>query len=367
MPAPSTPLASDPTTATQPPSATDDHAHDHLHDHTHDHPPARDEADANGHGHDHHGHHHGQHHNHNHSAIGGHHHLPASFDRAFAIGIALNTAFVIAETIYGLRANSLSLVADAGHNLGDVLGLAMAWAATVLARRQPTERRTYGLRRFSVLAAMGNAGVLLVTVGAIAWEAILRLRHPDTVATTTVMVVATLGIAINLITALGFMRGKNDDLNIRGAFLHMLGDAATSAGVVVAALLIALTGRDWIDPIVSLIISALIAWSTWSLARDSVNLALDAVPKHIDPAAVRAHLARLDGVTEVHDLHIWAMSTTDVALTAHLLRPCGCNEDAVLADATRTLAKDFGIGHVTLQLERGLVEFPCGQAVPGAL
>jgi cobalt-zinc-cadmium efflux system protein len=318
-----------------------DHSHDQAHDHTHDHA---------------------------HSHVGGHHHhLPASFDRAFAIGIALNTAFVIAETIYGLRANSLSLVADAGHNLGDVLGLAMAWAATVLARRQPTERRTYGLRRFSVLAAMGNAGVLLVTVGAIAWEAIQRLRHPDTVATTTVMVVATIGIAINLVTALGFMRGKNDDLNIRGAFLHMLGDAATSAGVVVAALLIALTGRNWIDPIVSLIISALIAWSTWSLARDSVNLALDAVPKHIDPAAVRALLARLDGVTDVHDLHIWAMSTTDVALTAHLLRPCGCNEDAMIASATRTLAKDFGIGHVTLQLERGLIEFPCEQALPGAL
>jgi cobalt-zinc-cadmium efflux system protein len=358
MPVPSPTLTTDspPVTST---SAPHDHAHDHEHDHDHDH--------DHDHAHEH-GHSHGHNHDHKHSAIGGHHHhLPASFDRAFAIGITLNTLFVIAETIYGLRANSLSLVADAGHNLGDVLGLAMAWAATALARRQPTERRTYGLRRFSVLAAMANAGVLLVTVGAIAWEAIQRLRHPDTVATTTVMVVATLGIAINLITALGFMRGKNDDLNIRGAFLHMLGDAATSAGVVVAALLIALTGRDWIDPVVSLVISALIAWSTWSLARDSVNLALDAVPKHIDPAAVRAHLARLDGVTEVHDLHIWAMSTTDVALTAHLLRPCGCNDDAVISDATRTLAKDFGIGHVTLQIERGLVEFPCGQALPGAL
>ncbi len=323
------------------------HAHDLGHEHT-----------------DAHTHEHG----HSHSTVGGgHHHLPANFDRAFAVGITLNTFFVLAETFYGLRAHSLALVADAGHNLGDVLGLVLAWAGTVLARRVPTERRTYGLRRFSVLAAMGNAGVLLVTVGAIAVEAIQRLREPATISTATVVVVASIGIVINLATALGFHRGRHHDLNIRGAFLHMLGDAAISAGVVAAALLIFATGLLWIDPMVSLVIAALIAWSTWALARDSVNLALDAVPANIDPAAVRAHLLALDGVTDVHDLHIWAMSTTDVALTAHLQRPCGCGEDALLVNATKHLAEHFGIGHVTLQLERGHVEYPCDLAKPGAV
>ena len=310
---------------------------------------------------------HDHHHGHSHANGGHHHHLPATFDRAFAIGITLNTLFVLAETFYGLRAHSLALVADAGHNLGDVLGLVLAWAGTVLARRQPTARRTYGLRRFSVLAAMGNAGVLLITVGAIALEAIQRLREPTAVSTTTVVVVATVGIIINLATALGFLRGRQGDLNIRGAFLHMIGDAAISAGVVVAALVIYATGLLWIDPLVSLIIAILIAWSTWSLARDSVNLALDAVPENIDPAAVRATLLALDGVTEVHDLHIWAMSTTDVALTAHLQRPCACGEDGLLANATRQLAHDFGIGHVTLQLERGHAAYPCDRAQPGAV
>ncbi len=313
------------------------------------------------------GHDHAHAHNHHSPGAGGHHHLPAAFDRAFAVGIALNTSFVLAEAFFGLRAHSLALIADAGHNLGDVLGLVLAWAGTVLARRQPTERRTYGLRRFSVLAAMGNAGVLLVTVGAIAVEAIQRLREPTTVSTTTVVVVASVGIVINLVTALGFLRGRAQDLNIRGAFLHMMGDAAISAGVVVAALVIFATGLLWIDPLVSLVIAILIAWSTWSLARDSINLALDAVPASIDPAAVRAKLLSLDGVTEVHDLHIWAMSTTDVALTAHLQRPCACGEDALLADATRQLAHDFGIGHVTLQLERGHAAYPCDRAKPGAV
>jgi len=214
---------------------------------------------------------------------------------------------------------------------------------------------------------MGNAGVLLITVGAIAVEAIQRLREPTPVATTTVAVVASIGIVINLATALGFLHGREQDLNIRGAFLHMMGDAAISAGVVIAALVVYATGRLWIDPLVSLLIAVLIAWSTWSLARDSLNLALDAVPENIDPAAVRAKLLALDGVTEVHDLHIWAMSTTDVALTAHLQRPCACGEDALLANATRQLSHDFGIGHVTLQLERGHADYPCDRAQPGAL
>src|SRR5690349_9205054 len=265
------------------------------------------------HGHDHgdHGHAHGHDHGHAGHSHAGHAHAPASFDRAFAIGVGLNVAFVVAEVGFGLRTNSLALISDAGHNLGDVLGLVLAWAGTVLARRGPTPRRTYGLRRFSILAAMANAGLLLVAVGAISVEAVDRLRHPAPVAGGIVSIVALVGIVINLGTALGFMRGRAHDLNIRGAFLHMLGDAGASAGVVVAGLLIRATGLLWIDPIVSLLLAAAILWSTWGLAKDSVNLALDAVPAGIDPLEVDAALRGLEGVVEVHDLHIWGMSTTD--------------------------------------------------------
>jgi len=312
------------------------------------------------HAHAHSGHDHGHHHGHDH----GHQHAPASFDRAFAIGVALNVAFVLAEFVFGLRAHSLALVSDAGHNLSDVLGLSLAWAGTILARRGPTPRRTYGMRRFSILAALANAGFLLIAVGAITVEAIARLYHPEPVAGRSVMLVAGIGIVINTGTALAFMRGRHGDLNIRGAFLHMLGDAAASAGVVVTGLLIALTGQMWLDPLVSLLLVALILWSTWGLARDSMNLALDAVPPGIDPDQVSAVLRELDGVMEVHDLHIWGMSTTDVALTAHLVRPCGGNEDAVLAEATRQLRARFGIQHATIQLERGLAIHPCELAAP---
>jgi len=293
--------------------------------------------------------------------------VPANFDRAFAIGVALNVAFVVAEVVFGLRTQSLALIADAGHNLGDVLGLVLAWAGTVLARRQPTPRRTYGLRRFSILAAIANAGLLLIAVGAIIVEAVERLRHPAPVAGGIVSVVATVGIVINLGTALAFMRGRDRDLNIRGAFLHMLGDAAASAGVVVAGLLIGATGLLWIDPVVSLLLAALITWSTWGLASDSVNLALDAVPAGIDPLEVDAMLRGLEGVVEVHDLHIWGMSTTDVALTAHLIRPCHGGEDALLATATRELRDRFGIAHATLQVEEGLAIHPCDLATPGSV
>jgi cobalt-zinc-cadmium efflux system protein len=313
------------------------------------------------HAHDHHDHSHDQH-----GLPGqhGHLHVPASFDRAFAIGVGLNVAFVLAEFVFGLRAHSLALVSDAGHNLSDVLGLSLAWAGSVLARRGPTPRRTYGLRRFSILAALGNAGFLLVAVGAITVEAIARFYHPQPVASGSVMLVAGIGIVINAGTALAFMRGRHGDLNIRGAFLHMLGDAAASAGVVVTGLLLSLTGWLWLDPAVSLLLVALILWSTWGLARDSLDLALDAVPPGIDPDAVAAALRELDGVMEVHDLHIWGMSTTDVALTAHLVRPCGGNEDAVLAEATRQLHLRFGIAHATIQLERGLAIHPCELAAP---
>ena len=319
--------------------------------------------DAHAHGHDHadgHAHAH-QHDGHSHA------HAPASFDRAFAIGVGLNLAFVVAEVLFGLRTHSLALIADAGHNLGDVLGLVLAWAGVVLARRQPTPRRTYGMRRFSILAAIANAGILLIAVGAIIVEALERLRHPAPIAGGLVSVVAGIGIVINLGTALAFMRGREHDLNIRGAFLHMLGDAAASAGVVVAGLLIVATGLLWIDPLVSLLLAALIMWSTWGLARDSVNLALDAVPAGIDPLEVEAMLRNLEGVVEVHDLHIWGMSTTDVALTAHLIRPCHGGEDALLATATRQLRERFGIAHATLQVEQGLAIHPCGLAAPGTV
>jgi cobalt-zinc-cadmium efflux system protein len=308
---------------------TDDHPHDH-HDHSHHH----------------------------------HHHGPANFDRAFAVGVGLNVAFVLAEVLFGVRAHSLALVSDAGHNLSDVLGLSLAWAGSLLARRGPTLRRTYGLRRFSILAAIGNAGFLLIAVGAIIVEAVARLYHPEPVATGSVMIVAGIGIVINASTAVGFLRGREGDLNVRGAFLHMLGDAAASTGVVVAGLLIAITGWLWLDPVVSLLLAALITWSTWSLAKDSLELALDAVPPGIDPSEVGELLRQLDGVVEVHDLHIWGMSTTDVALTAHLVRPCGGGEDAVLAAATHALRSRFGIAHATIQLERGLAVHPCELADP---
>ncbi|MBC7673009.1 MAG: cation transporter [Polaromonas sp.] len=307
-------------------------------------------------------------HDHSHGGGGhGHHHVPSAFDRAFAIGVALNLIFVVVEVGYGLHAHSLALTADAGHNLGDVLGLLLAWAGSVLARRGPTPRRTYGLRRVSILAAIANAGFLLIAVGAITVEAVSRLRHPSPVASGTVMIVAAIGIVINVGTALGFMRGRDSDINIRGAFLHMMGDAAASAAVVVAGLVIGLTGWLWLDPAVSLLLVALITWASWGLAKDSMNLAMDAVPRGIDPAAVQDLLMSLDAVVEIHDLHIWGMSTTDVALTAHLVRCQSGGEDALIASACRQLRDRFGIAHATLQLERGLAAHPCELAEPSVV
>lgn len=320
--------------------------------HAHAHPHASPNAHA-GHAHDASG------------RGGAHQHAPANFDRAFAIGVGLNLAFVLAEAIFGLRAHSLALLADAGHNLSDVLGLALAWAASVLARREPTPRFTYGLRRFSILAAVANAGMLLIAVGAIAIEAIQRFRHPAPVASATVMIVAAIGIVINVGTALGFRSGRDADLNVRGAFLHMISDAVASAGVVVTGMLLLVTGWLWLDPAVSLVLVALITWSTWGLARQSLDLALDAVPAGIDYDAVHALLSSRDGVVEVHDLHIWGMSTTDVALTAHLVRPCGGGEDALLAEVAALLRTRFGIAHATIQLEQGLAVHSCELAAPG--
>ena len=293
-----------------------------------------------------------------------HDHAPGAFDRAFAIGVCLNLGFVIVETVYGIRAHSLALVADAGHNLSDVLGLVLAWVASVLARRRPTPRRTYGMRRSSVLAALGNAVLLLIAIGGIAWEAVQRFLTPAPIEATTVIWVATVGIVVNTVTAWLFMAGRKGDLNIKGAYLHMAADAGVSAGVVVTGLAIRATGWVWLDPTISLVIVAVILAGTWGLLRDSVNLAMDAVPDGIDEAAVKLHLASLPGVTEVHDLHIWGMSTTHAALTAHLVKPDIQDEDHLIAQTCRELHDRFGIEHATLQIERARGAPPCALAPP---
>jgi len=276
--------------------------------------------------------------------------------RAFAIGVALNTLFVAVEVAAGFWANSMALLADAGHNLSDVLALLMAWGATVLARRAPSARRTYGLRKGTVLASLANAVFLLLAIGAIVSEAVRRIAHPDTVAAGTVMITAGVGIVINTATALFFMRGSKSDLNVRGAFLHMASDAVVSAAVVAGAAVIALTRLQWIDPALSLGIAVVIVVGTWGLLRDSVNLALDGAPREIDVAEVRAWLAAQPGVEEIHDLHIWAMSTTETALTAHIIRPPARLEDGDDADrflhaTCEALSRKFNIGHATLQVE----------------
>lgn len=322
-------------------------AHSHAdHDHGHDHASGTKADSHGGHGH------------------AGHQHAtpPAGFDRAFALGSALNAAFVTGEFAFGWVAHSVALMADAAHNLGDVLGLLLAWWAVSLGRRLPTRQRTYGLGRSSIMASLTNAVVLLVGVGGITLEAISRLLQgvpADAVGSQTVMVVAAVGIAINGITAWMFARGRKGDLNVRGAFLHMAADAAVSAGVVLGGLAIYLTGWGWIDPVVSLLIAALILVSTWGLLRDSLNLALDKVPEHIDSERILARLTALPGVSEVHDLHIWALSTTETALTVHLVRPGGQLDDAFLHQVQEMLQADFGIGHATLQVERGDHGKPC--------
>ena len=298
---------------------------------------------AHGHG--------GDGHDHGHSHGAGHSHAPADFGKAFAIGIALNIVYVAIEAGYGFFGNSLALLADAGHNLSDVLGLAIAWGAAILSKRRPTHRFTYGLRSSSILAALFNAVFLLVAVGAIAVEAVRRFNDPQPVAGTTVMVVAGIGIVINTVTALLFASGRKGDLNIRGAFLHMAADAAVSVGVVLAGLVIGFTGWNWLDPVTSLAIVAVILWSTWGLLRDSVSMSLDAVPPSIDRNEVETHLKGLPGVQHLHDLHIWSMSTTEVALTAHLVRPGARLEDGFLRDAAGSLKDRFGVCHATLQVE----------------
>ena len=347
----------------------DGHAHTVAHDPVHDATPAA-QGNHDGHshaepgqsGHLHTGHSHDDHaghdcgHDHGHGGLFGHHHVhtPASYGRAFAIGIALNLVYVIGEAAWGVRSHALSLLADAGHNLSDVLALGAAWLAEVLSRRTPTATFTYGLRRSSILAALGNAIALLVVTGGIMWEAVQRLIHPHPVAGVAVMVVAGIGIAVNGATALLFASGGKKDLNLHGAFLHMASDALMSLAVVAGGGVILLTGWLRIDPIICLVVSLSIIAATWSLLRDSLDMALDRVPRGIDPAQVAAFLRTLPGVCDLHDLHIWPISTTETALTVHLVRDAvenGHAAEGLLNQAARELGARFGIMHPTFQIE----------------
>lgn len=292
-----------------------------------------------------------------------HHHAPRNYSRAFLAGVLLNVAFIVVEVVYGFISDSLALLTDAGHNLSDVLGLLLAWGAATLARKKPSLRRTYGFSRATIIASLFSGLLLMGAVGAIAWEATSRFVAAPAPSGATIMVVAAIGVVINTVTALFFLRGRHTDLNIRGAFLHMAADAAVSLGVVVSGLLIWRYGLNWIDPVTSLIIAAVIFVSTWSLLRDSLNLAVDAVPPDVDPRAVRDFLMSQNGVTDVHDLHIWALSTTDTALTAHLVMDARPEDDAFLNAVMRELVTRFNIHHPTIQIEaQGEEEF-CQQAV----
>lgn len=293
------------------------------------------------------GHHHGHGHSH------GHHHAPADFSRAFAVGIALNLAYVVAEAAAGLWTGSVALLADAGHNLSDVLGLAVAWGGATLAKRPATKRFTFGYKSSTILAAMVNSLLLMVALGAIVLEAARRVAEPAPVMGGIVAAVAAVGIAVNGFSAWLFARGRHGDVNIRGAFLHLAGDAAVSAGVVVAGLIIWRTGAVWLDPAISLVIAGLIFWQTAGLLRETTEMALQAVPRDLDYDKVRMALRTLPGVAHVHDLHIWPMSTTEPVLTAHLVMPGGWPGDAFFDDARRMLRDRYGIGHATLQVEVG--------------
>lgn len=290
------------------------------------------------------------------------HHDHADFDptqRAFAVGVTLNLIFVVVELAFGFWANSLALLADAGHNFSDVIGLLIAWGALKLAQRKPTARFTYGLRSSTIMAALANAMLLLVAVGGIVWEGVHRLAAPEAVNGSVMIWVALLGVFINIGTALMLQHGSKHDINVRGAFLHMVADAAVSLGVVVAGLLVLWLGWLWLDGAMSILIAVVILWSTWSLFRESVNLSLHAVPRQLDAGAVRVYLAGLPGVSEVHDLHIWAMSTTEIALTVHLLMPSGYPGDNFLYEVSEGLEKRFHIDHPTLQIEISSCAVPC--------
>ena len=300
--------------------------------------------------------------NHSHHHGHGHAHgmTPDRFDRAMVIGVGLNAAFVAVELGFGFFSGSLALIADAGHNASDVVGLLLAWGASVLARRPPSQRFTFGLRRATIYAAFANAVLLLAACGAIFWEAVRRFSEPAPVMGLTMVVVAAIGVVINTATALLFMRGSQSDANIRGAFLHMAADAAVSVGVVVAGVAIMMTGLAWIDPVVSIVIMAVIVWGTWDLFTESIGLAMDAVPRRIDVEELTASLTGIGGVSEVHDLHVWSTSTSEVILTAHLVVPAG-DAQAALAEARALLSEQFTIHHVTLQIEAEQAADACPQ------
>jgi len=299
----------------------------------------------------------------NRQIIDHHHHATPDYNRAFAAGVILNVGFVIVEAVFGVMSDSLALLTDAGHNLGDVLGLLLAWGAAALAKKRPSLRRTYGFSRATIIASVFSGLLLMGAVGAIGWEAVSRLMDPPQPAGMTIMIVAAIGVVINTVTALFFLSGKNHDLNIRGAFLHMAADAIVSLGVVISGALILFYGMNWIDPVISLIIAAVIFLSTWGLLRDSLNLAVDAVPRNVDPEAVREYLISLHGVRALHDLHIWPMSTTDTALTAHLVMDVFPDSDQFLVDVAQALETRFSIKHPTIQMERYDSDVVCNQSV----
>ncbi len=322
------------------------------HSHAHDPDDPRDHGHDHDHDHDDRDHHERPEHHHSH----GHHHHPPpeELNRAFLIGISLNMLFVVVELVFGVIADSLALIADAGHNLSDVLSLVMAWGAARLARRDPTPRRTYGFRRGTILSSLVSSILLLVAMGAIGWEALLRFREPAPVAGSVMIWVAGVGVVINGITAWLFAAGRHHDLNVRAAFMHMVGDAAVSVAVVLGGIGVLTLGWLWLDPAISLVIVAVIVVGTWDVLTESLDMAFDAVPKAIDPQDVREFLRRLPGVTDIHDLHIWAMSTTETALTAHLVIPAGLKDDHFLRDVAGELDHRFRIGHATLQVEHGV-------------
>jgi len=320
--------------------APHDHSHDPAHDHGHDHKDGHDHKHGHGHKHKHgHGH-------------GGHDHGPLTFDRAFAIGITLNILFVVVEFGLGFIAHSVALMADAGHNLSDVFGLCVAWGGATLARRSPSKRFTYGLKASTILAALINALLLMMAMGAIVFEAVTRIGDPAPVKGAVVVVVAAAGILVNAASAWLFVRGQKSDINLRGAYLHMAADATVSAGVMLAGVVIWFTGLEWIDPVVSIVVSAIIFWQTWGLLRETIEMSLNAVPRGIDYDEVKAALAAMPGVSATHDLHIWPMSTTETVLTAHLVMTEG-RGPAFLGDAAKMLQDRFGIAHTTIQIEQG--------------
>lgn len=308
------------------------------------------------------------HHQHNHSGGRHHHHVaPNKQGRIFAFVIILNTVFVVIEFGYGFIANSTALVADAGHNISDVLSLLLAWSAIILTRKQPSQRYTYGLRSTSILAALANAMLLLVVSGGIAWEAIHRFSQPPAVDSLTVSVVAAVGIFVNGLSAWLFMKGSKKDLNIRGAYLHMAADTAVSLAVVIAGVVIFYTSWYWLDPVISLVIVIVILVGTWGLLLDSLKLALNAVPEGIDVPAIHEYLSQLSGVTDIHDLHIWGLSTTETALTVHLVMPGGHSGDAFMDDIIQTLNEHYSVHHSTLQIEQGTTNHTCSLSATQAV